>query len=351
MSPTNINRSSPSSSRRNSLEVQTSPQTPTQPTTVSRTQADGPPGSNSPRTSAVRTDATRAPRGAAPTTEATAAGHAASFVRLGGSHIAKMTSNNEAQMYEKFGGPLHGAIPNTVPAERVDTLPGVTPEQLEAFGRLRETAQASGQSVLVMEALGGGIPKEHKREMDVKIGSRTASRTELMDSGASAGAALKKKAKMTVADLARGSWSLAGENRGYSLTGRTIAGQNPDSSRFSAGRNSEANITQTLDLPDGKGQQAAERLLEDLNNIRGKMRETPVTFVASSVLMAVDEQEPANSAARLIDLAHPVQPGVGTSNYDKLDQRFDEGLGHLIDHVAKSTGQSGSSGTKPADET
>jgi len=319
-----VNRSaSPSMAPRTPAQTRPPADASSPPTARVRTPIEGPPTTGAPRVSAARTSNVRASLEVAPATavapaapqEATAAGHAESFCRLGGGHIAKMTSAAEAQMYERHGQQLEGVIPGTVSLDHAGALPGVTPEQLASLTKLRETAQASGQHVVIMETVGGNIPKAHKREMDAKLGSRTASRTGLIDEGATPSAALRKKLKMSGADYARGAWQVFGENRGYSLTGRTIGGANPDSSRFSAGRHSQANIAETFDLPDGHGPAAAARVLQDLQRIRTRMQETPVTFVASSVLMALDEQHPENSAARLIGSG---PPGGAGSGFDRL---------------------------------
>ncbi|WP_431099755.1 inositol polyphosphate kinase family protein [Roseateles noduli] len=286
----------------------------------------------------TRLSSSSAPRAALPAKapEKTAAGHAESFARLGPSHIAKMTSAQEAGIYQRFGQQLQGAIPDTVPVAQAAQLQGVSADQSAALQRLNAKAAQTGQQVVIMAAVGGNIPKEDKRELDIKIGASTASRTELEDAGASSGAARLKKAKMTVADLARGSRSLVGEDRGYSLTGRTVHGDNPDPSRFSAGRASNPNIQEMLNVPEGKGPEVAGHLLTQLEGIRTKMQATDVTFVASSILIAIDEKNPQNSVAKLIDLAHPVEKGVGSADYEKLDKQFDHGLSQLIQLVKQS---------------
>lgn len=280
-----------------------------------------------------------APRAALPTPaakESTAAGHAESFARLGTTHIAKMTSPKEADIYNRFGEQLKGVIPDTMRPERAQEIAGVKPEQTAALQRLQDKAGKTGQEVVIMEAVGGNIDKADKRELDIKIGASTASRTELIASGSEPSAAMQKKVKMTAADLLRGSRAVIGEDRGYSLTGRTQGGENPDSSRFMAGRFSNANIEQMLNVSPEKKPQIADCLVKQLENIRSTMQKTDLTFVASSILITIDEKNPQNSVAKLIDLAHPVEPGNGTVDYKKLDAQFDHGLGKLIDLVKQS---------------
>ncbi|MFM0068949.1 inositol polyphosphate kinase family protein [Paraburkholderia aspalathi] len=269
--------------------------------------------------------------------EATAAGHVESFVRLGPSHIAKMTSAREADIYQRFGDALRGVIPSTVPLNQAPHLPDVSPDQANALQRLCDKAQQSGQRVVIMEAVGGNIAKADRRELDIKIGASTASRTELIGAGAELSDALMKKVKMTGADILRGSRSVVGGDRRYSLTGRTQAGRSLDSSRFSAGVFSKSNIREMLAVSAEKTPQVATHLLDQLENIRTTMQKTPVTFVASSILVAIDERNPQNSVAKLIDLAHPVEPQVGPADYDKLNAQFSHGLSNLIALVKQPT--------------
>jgi filamentous hemagglutinin len=267
---------------------------------------------------------------------ATAAGHSESFARLGNGHIAKLTSPREAEMYREFGVALRGVIPDTVPLDQAVGLPGVTPEQAQALDQLRAKAAAGSQQVVVMQALGADIPKADKRELDIKIGASTASRTELIDSGKTPFEAMKKKAKLTAADLVRGSRSLVGENRGFTLAGRTEGGAPLDKSRNAAGRLSESRIREMLQGPPEYRRQVAQHLLGQLENIQAKLRELPVTFVASSVLISIDQRNPQNSLARLIDLAHPVRPDTGSTDFAKLNAQFEHGLDNLIALVRQS---------------
>lgn len=273
----------------------------------------------------------------APQKAATAGGHANSFVRVGPSHIAKLTSQREAEIYRKYGDTLRGVIPDTLSLEQAAKLPGLTSSQSEALRALRDKAAAAEQEVVVMEALGAKIPEANKRELDIKIGARTASRSELIDAGMSSAQAFKKKVKLTAADLIRGSRAIIGEHRGFTLAGRTQAGEQLDYSRNAAGRFSESRIREMLDGPPDLRPQLGQRLLEQLEHIQACTKDLPVTFVASSILISLDRKNPGNSVARLIDLAHPVQPQGGQADFDKLKAQFQQGLGNLISLVRQST--------------
>lgn len=152
---------------------------------------------------------------------ATAGGHAGSFMRVGDGHIAKMTTSREAEIYENYRLALAGVIPDTVPPEEVDSRVGVTARQRQAMATFKGWAEMKGQRVVVMQALGAEIAPEDKIELDVKIGASTVSRTELIGAGRTRWQALSKKVRLTAADLLRGSRSLVGDDRGYTLAGRT----------------------------------------------------------------------------------------------------------------------------------
>lgn len=263
---------------------------------------------------------------------ATAGGHAGSFMRVGDGHIAKMTTSREAEIYENYRLALAGVIPDTVPPEEVDSRVGVTARQRQAMATFKGWAEMKGQRVVVMQALGAEIAPEDKIELDVKIGASTVSRTELIGAGRTRWQALSKKVRLTAADLLRGSRSLVGDDRGYTLAGRTSGGIALDArnSRNSVGRSSESLIREALDRSPDTRWRNAQHLLGQLQTIREKMHALPLTFVASSVLIAIDKRKPENSVARLIDLAHPVQPFENEADYEKVNHRFEDGLDKLI---------------------
>lgn len=263
---------------------------------------------------------------------ATAGGHAGSFMRVGDGHIAKMTTSREAEIYENYRLALAGVIPDTVPPEEVDWRVGVTARQRQAMATFKGWAEMKGQRVVVMQALGAKIAPEDKIELDVKIGASTVSRTELIGAGRTRWQALSKKVRLTAADLLRGSRSLVGDDRGYTLAGRTSGGIALDArnSRNSVGRSSESLIREALDRSPDTRWRNAQHLLGQLQTIREKMHALPLTFVASSVLIAIDKRKPENSVARLIDLAHPVQPFENEADYEKVNHRFEDGLDKLI---------------------
>lgn len=262
---------------------------------------------------------------------ATAGGHSGSFIRLGDSHIAKLTTPREAETYVTYRGLLRGVVPDTVSLEGGNELPGVTSRQKRALQELREWANWNDKRVIVMQALGAKIRTEDKIELDIKIGASTVSRTELIRSGSTRLQAMSKKARLTTADLLRRSRSLVGDDRGYTLAGRTIGGIALDakSSRNSVGRSSESRIREMLDCSPDTRWQNAQHLLGQLKTIRQTMMELPLTFVASSVLISIDKRNPENSVARLIDLAHPVLPSEN-DDYEKVNRRFENGLNKLI---------------------
>ncbi|MGC3030344.1 inositol polyphosphate kinase family protein [Burkholderia sp. DN3021] len=262
---------------------------------------------------------------------ATAGGHSGSFIRLGDSHIAKLTTPREAETYVRYRGLLRGVVPDTVSLEGGNELPGVTFRQKRALQELREWANWNDKRVIVMQALGAKIRTEDKIELDIKIGASTVSRTELIRSGSTRLQAMSKKARLTTADLLRRSRSLVGDDRGYTLAGRTIGGIALDakSSRNSVGRSSESRIREMLDCSPDTRWQNAQHLLGQLKTIRQTMIELPLTFVASSVLISIDKRNPENSVARLIDLAHPVLPSEN-DDYEKVNRRFENGLNKLI---------------------
>ncbi|QDH31139.1 filamentous hemagglutinin N-terminal domain-containing protein [Burkholderia pseudomallei] len=289
-------------------------------------------GRNEPAGTAAERPAAAAQIARSARSTATAGGHAGSFMRVGDGHIAKMTTSREAEIYENYRLALAGVIPDTVPPEEVDSRVGVTARQRQAMATFKGWAEMKGQRVVVMQALGAEIAPEDKIELDVKIGASTVSRTELIGAGRTRWQALSKKVRLTAADLLRGSRSLVGDDRGYTLAGRTSGGIALDArnSRNSVGRSSESLIREALDRSPDTRWRNAQHLLGQLQTIREKMHALPLTFVASSVLIAIDKRKPENSVARLIDLAHPVQPFENEADYEKVNHRFEDGLDKLI---------------------
>lgn len=261
-----------------------------------------------------------------PATDALAAGHAQSFVQLDENRIAKLTTAAEATSYRKYSTSMEGAIPRQWdPSDIQDVGMRSKIDALKVNGK--------GQEVIVMEKLGGNIPKSQRRELDIKIGASTASRTEL-DEQAYPNAQLKKL-KLTIADLVRGSRNPFGDDRGFTLAGCNVHGVAQGFDRNELGFRSRNYLRTALgELPADKRPENLQKILTNLKEIQRITSNSPVTFVASSVFIVIDEKEPKNTAARLIDLAHPVEKsGPRLPDYQKWQRRFQDGLKNLMDEV------------------
>ena len=257
----------------------------------------------------------------------TVAGHADSFADLGQTQIAKLTSSIEVQAYRDFGDVLRGAIPEHQSLQEFHKE-AHDQAQLSALERLAH--RKSDKELIVLEKLGSNIHLHAKRELDIKLGKSTVSRGELIDQGHKN--PCLKEVRLTIADTIRGSRSMIGNNRGYCMAGYKLHGKTQGYGRNEIGLKTNFYLKKALDLPAEQRKKNIERILTDLRTIKEKVENAPVTFVASSVFIAIDENNPENTKARLIDLAHPVREDDSRSHadYNKLNHQFNEGISHLI---------------------
>ncbi|WP_263078916.1 inositol polyphosphate kinase family protein [Endozoicomonas sp. Mp262] len=221
-----------------------------------------------------------------------AAGHADTFVRVGDKYIGKLTVASEADVYEnRTRLNLDSVIPKTKSLEQLNQ------HELDALSPLMSRAKENeSMRVIVPEMLGCDIPEEQKLEMDIKIGYRTASTEQLRLDGHKS--PLKKTAKHMVMDTAYGS-----KARGYRVEGVKIRGKKPKAKRLALTRHSKGYVKKLIGMA---GPENTNKILVDLKAIRNNQLFSDVSFVASSVLILVDEKNPENTVVKLIDLAHPI---------------------------------------------
>lgn len=279
-----------------------------------------------------------------------AAGHPHSFVPLPGGFIAKLTDTREARCYDEFADELLGVIPKTLKrSELVNQLP-LNEDEIDRWLAPLD-AQLAGKAdkvLLFMEDLTANIPEQHKLVLDIKMGSQTALKEELIDAGMAPDKAAAKEEKMTQTDLRRGARSEVDRqlDRAYTLAGQIENGisLNPSPEpkammkvRDQMGAESRERIAGTLcRLPNSTGQD----ILRKLRDIKQKTQTVPVTFIGSSLLICINEQDPDQWAVRLIDLGHPIRPDEGTAaaRFNDVQRQFQQGLDKLIELFEKTIG-------------
>ncbi|MDP0589746.1 MAG: inositol polyphosphate kinase family protein [Candidatus Endonucleobacter bathymodioli] len=248
------------------------------------------------------------------------AGHADKLVSLKYC-IAKVTTDAEYDVYQnRDSNGLDSIIPKTKLAENL------TPEEQSSIKDL-EGQRGANEKILIMDKSGAMIDNKDKRELDIKIGSSTASVSQLEKSGSSKLKAICKKVKHKILDHATGST----ENK-YRLEGLNINGHKPIMSRIFLSRNSTKHIYNALNITGGKRAENIDKITKELMKIKDTLGKAGVTFVASSVLIVIDEKNPANTTVKLIDPAHPLKEGEDLT-YQKTKDRFLHGVQCLIDDI------------------
>ncbi len=246
-----------------------------------------------------------------------AGGHADAFILLG-NDIAKLTSITELEVYQDR---KNNGLDSVIPKHRLENQ--LSTAEQEKIQPLKQ-ARKKGHDIIVMEKAGANIPTENKRELDIKIGAATASRSQLARDGYSMLSARTKKERHNILDTITGS-----QDRGYRLEGAKIHGCKLVSSRLSLSRHTRSNLKQMLDLPKDKMLENTNRIIEQLTNIKQAIRNANITFIASSVLILIDDHQPENTEVKLIDLAHPIK-NQKASRFIKSKNQFLKGISNLI---------------------
>lgn len=248
------------------------------------------------------------------------AGHADKLVSSG-SCIAKVTAEAEYDVYQnRASNGLDAIIPKTKLAEYL------TLDEQRAVKNL-EGAVGENEKMLIMEKAGAIIANKNKRELDIKIGSSTASSAQLKHTGSPKLKARMKKARHQILDAI----TKSNKNQ-YRLEGMSINGNKPSMSRISLSRESVNNIYDALNIPGDKRSENIGKVINELRNIHSILVEADITFVASSVLIVIDEKNPDNTTVKLIDLAHSIKKGE-CETYQKTKERFLLGVECLIEDI------------------
>jgi hypothetical protein len=229
------------------------------------------------------------------------AGHAGNFRKIAeGRKIAKRTNQKEYEIYNNPDG-LQDIIPFT-----------------ERTIQDNQEISGMGKNVIIMQNMFHGIQKHSLVALDIKIGKSTASRTQLSASREKnqVGAFLRK-IKMGIYDRYTRS-----STRGW----RAIPVD--DGNRAKIGRNSEIFLREQLGRIKVNKDVALRNIIIQLNRIKDKLDQNQKTFIASSVLIAIDLQHPENACAKLIDLAYPID--TNSKVYQKYKESFDEGITALL---------------------
>ncbi len=243
-----------------------------------------------------------------------AGGHGGIATRAGGRIVEKPTNAVERAFYAALRAGRHpgllGVLPRSYTAAEVRALDG------------RDGAGDDTTHVYLAHLTHG---MTRPRVLDIKVGSATASRRELLTSMSRARARIKKT-RLTLADRITGS-----ATRGYRVVGSTGLWRG---SRLAVGRASEE-MVRGLSLEPG----VYETLAAQLERIRAAAAGTGLAFLAASVLIAVDEDPYAADPARtvrttLVDFAHTFGPDTQSpGQVAKYRDRFDAGLARLIEDV------------------
>ena len=250
-----------------------------------------------------------------------AGGHADIFIPLQDKLLLKRTTIDESRIYRKRQSlGFDEVIPATTPAAHKE-LPETLVNAIDGVAR----SAAKGESVVILENLGAGIGPQHKRELDIKIGHFTASRSQLERSGHKS--PRRKKARMKLFDIVTGS-----SKRGFRLVGGKIHGKKIRGSRAKLGMNTVPVLARALSLPEPAARKNLEKIFQDLLLIRSAMQVAPVTFVDSSVLVVIDEQNPDNTQVKMIDFSNPVYR-ENAASFDKARLSYLSGLNYLIAEV------------------
>jgi hypothetical protein len=229
------------------------------------------------------------------------AGHAGIFRIIDkGRKTAKKTNQNEYEIYSNPGG-LREIIPV---AERTS--------------RDNQEISDMGENVIIMQNMFYGIQEQSLVAFDIKIGKSTTSIFQLVESGEeSRVGAFFRELKMRLYDHYTRS-----SIRGW----RAIPID--DRNRAIIGRNSENFLRAQFNrISEGKCV-VLGRIITQLNLIKDTLEKNQKTFIASSVLIAIDLQHPENVRVKLIDLAHPID--ADNKLFLKYKRSFDYGITSLI---------------------
>lgn len=228
------------------------------------------------------------------------AGHSKNFRKIArGRKIAKKTNNEEYEIYAR-------------PGELREIIPAIERTEQDEW-----EISDMGKNVIIMRNLFYEIPKKSLLALDIKIGNRTESRNQLLETKENnALGALFKDTKMYFYD-----WYTRSSTRGW----RAIPVEKQN--RVSIGRNSEAFLKEQFDRIDNKNV-AVGSIISQLDSIRHKMNQSQKTFIGSSILIIVNLQKPEEALVKLIDLAHSVD--AKSKFFQKSKENFDEGIASLI---------------------
>jgi hypothetical protein len=228
------------------------------------------------------------------------AGHSKNFRKIAkGRKIAKKTNKEEYEIYAK-PGELRQIIPFT-----------------EKTRQDNQEITDMGKNVVVMQNLFYEIPENSRVVLDIKIGKRTESKSQLLETKENnVIEAFFKGIKMYIYDRYTRS-----STRGW----RAIPVEKQN--RANIGRNSEAFLKEQFDRINNKTATVAS-IVAQLEFIRHEMNKSQKTFIGSSILIIVDLQKPEKALVRLIDLAHPVD--AKSKFFQKSKENFDEGIASLI---------------------
>jgi hypothetical protein len=168
-----------------------------------------------------------------------------------------------------------------------------------------------------MENLFYGIQEQSLVVLDIKLGRSTASRSQLLESKEKGllGAFFKKMI-MNIYDR---------YTKSSTRAWRAIPGNSGN--RAKVGRNSEAFLWKEFNRVKVGKSIVLRNIISQLNLIKGTLRQSHKTFIASSVLLVIDTQRPENARVKLIDLAHPID--ANNRLFKKYKESFDPGFGRL----------------------
>jgi hypothetical protein len=229
------------------------------------------------------------------------AGHAGIFRIIDeGRKIAKKTNLEEYEIYSNPGG-LRAIIPA---AERTN--------------QDNQEISDMGENVIIMQNIFYGIQEQSLVAFDIKIGKSTTSRFQLVESMEEGTfGAFFRELKMKLYDRYTKS-----STRGW----RAIPIE--DRNRAIIGRNSENFLRAQFNRISVGKCDVLRRIITQLNLIKDTLEKNQKTFIASSVLIAIDLQHPENARVKLIDLAHPID--ADNKLFLKYKKSFDYGITSLI---------------------
>jgi hypothetical protein len=256
-------------------------------------------------------------------------GHGGITTRAGGQVLEKPTNQIESDFYQMVrqlpaDDPLRQVVPHSYTGAEVAHMEGRPAPAADQ----RPPGGGSGDSRIYIENITHGMTDPHL--LDIKIGARTASRTEL-ERNLTTLAAQIKKLKIKAVDKATGSSS-----RGYRVVGGTGISGSGAIGRAVVGRESDTHIRGYTAPEEGSVQDLAHQLQQKVLEIADAVGRSGQTAIAASVLMAVD-RHPGGAGqdsvrAKLIDFAHAFGPGdegMSQDQFDKYNDNFDEGIRNL----------------------